>query len=133
VEFRRWEYESERSLLDAFDIGIMPLPATDQTAGKAGYKLLQYMALGIPSVASPIGINREILVEGETGFLAGDAATWQDRLATLVRDPSLRARLGAAAREAVQCRYSVDALFPRWRSLLEGALRAGPVREEHPG
>ena len=77
VEFVRWSAESEARELAACDIGLMPLSDDDWTRGKGGFKLLQYMAARLPTVASPVGVNREIVAEGETGFLAADSSGWE--------------------------------------------------------
>jgi glycosyltransferase involved in cell wall biosynthesis len=130
--FQPWEYDSELEHLAAFDIGIMPLRPSPYVNGKAGYKLLQYMALGLPSVASPDGVNGEIVHDGVTGFLAGDAETWHARLLALIDDGPLRARMGAEARAAVERCYSVEALFPRWRGLLEAVAQRTASRRVRP-
>src|SRR5262249_28330839 len=126
--FPRWEYHTELQYLAEFDIGIMPVRPSDWANGKAGYKLLQYMALGLPSVASPDGVNAEIVEDGITGFLAADADAWRDRLSALIDDAALRARLGAAARARAERCYSVECFFPSWRGLLESAMAAAQER-----
>jgi glycosyltransferase involved in cell wall biosynthesis len=122
--FSPWEYATELRHLAGFTIGIMPLPPTDFARGKAGYKLLQYMALGLPAVASPHGVNAEIVAHGEDGLLAESPEEWEAALEQLLADPALRARLGAAARTKVAAHYSVEALFPRWRCALEVAAQS---------
>src|SRR5207244_8541006 len=83
ASFCEWTLDTEREHLAQFDIGIMPVRSSDWANGKAGYKLLQYMALGLPSVASPDGVNAEIVADSVTGYLAGDASTWRERLIAL--------------------------------------------------
>jgi glycosyltransferase involved in cell wall biosynthesis len=128
AEFRAtyspWGYETELQHLAGFHIGIMPLPPTDFVRGKAGYKLLQYMALGLPTVASPYGVNAEIIADGIDGLLAESIEQWETALDRLLADPPFAAALGAAAREKVVSHYSVEALFPRWRALLEEAANS---------
>jgi glycosyltransferase involved in cell wall biosynthesis len=86
------------------DIGIMPLPDDDFTRAKGGYKLYLYMAAGIPCVASPVGINRTIIRNGENGFLATTEEEWIGALRKLLLDPPLRIRMGHAGRnDAVTC------------------------------
>jgi len=80
------------------DIGLMPLPDTDWTRMKGGYKLLQYMSAGIPCVASPVGINQSIVKIGQSGFLASTTEEWYLTLEKLICDPELRIRLGANGR-----------------------------------
>jgi glycosyltransferase involved in cell wall biosynthesis len=99
VEFVEWRAVDEVARIQSLDVGIMPLCDDDWSRGKAGFKLLQYMACGVPVVASPIGANPVVIgPDGECGFLADTPAEWCDRLETLLRDRSLRVRLGAAGR-----------------------------------
>lgn len=113
VDFKPWSYETEVSELQRCDIGVMPLPDTEWTRGKCGLKLLQYMALGLPAVASPVGVNREIVIDGHNGFLAATAGEWQSRLTVLCRDPQLRSHIGSAARRTIEESYSLQIWGPR--------------------
>jgi len=90
----------------------MPLEDTEWNRGKCGLKLIQYMAVGAAPVASPVGVNQEILQDGETGYLALTTAEWKDRLARLIEDETLRLRMGCAGRERVEQAYSVKAVLP---------------------
>ena len=110
---KRWNLDSEVSNLQNFDIGIMPLPDDNWTRGKGGYKLLQYCAIGIPCVASPVGINKEIVREGINGFLVKDQKDWVERLALLIEDKELRERLGRKAREIAVKEYSFYCATPK--------------------
>ncbi len=104
-----WHEPSEIHDLLEIDIGIMPLPNDAWARGKCGLKGLQYMALEIPSIMSPVGVNADIIQDGENGYLASDNAAWVDKLATLVESETLRRTLGRSGRETViQC-YSVEA------------------------
>jgi glycosyltransferase involved in cell wall biosynthesis len=105
-----WSEATEASSLLDVDIGIMPLPDTEWTRGKCGLKLLQYMACGLPVVASPVGANRDIVLDEETGFLPHDAEEWADSLARLIASRDLRERLGGQGRERVAELYSLQ----RW-------------------
>lgn len=107
VEFRTWRLETEISDLAEIDIGIMPLPDDGWTKGKCGFKGLQYMALGIPTVMSPVGVNTEMVEHGYHGFLAGDTEQWLQLLARLIEQPGLRAEMGERGRSLVARRYSV--------------------------
>ena len=98
VERIAWSLEPEAPGLARFDIGLMPLPDGAWERGKCGYKLIQNMASSLPMVASPVGANREIVVPGETGFLAETDADWVTSLFRLFQDPGLRHRMGAAGR-----------------------------------
>jgi glycosyltransferase involved in cell wall biosynthesis len=122
---RRWSEATEADDLVRFDIGIMPLPDDTWTRGKGGYKILQYMAVGIPSVASPVGINADLVRDGENGFLARDERGWIAALSRLVEDAALRRRLGRQARSEVEARYSLKASVPRVLGLLDAAYLAG--------
>ncbi len=102
-----WALETEVGLMQTFDIGLMPLPDDLFTRGKGGYKLLQYMAMGLPVVASPVGINREIVAHGETGFLAETDAEWIAFLGALIDDQTLRCRMGVAGRAKAIARYAL--------------------------
>ena len=113
VEFRAWELEQEVGLLQDCHIGIMPLPDTEWARGKCALKLLQYMSVGMATVASPVGINREIISDGETGYLAVTEQDWRDRLARLCQDAVLREQMGRAARTVVEERYSLNVWGPR--------------------
>lgn len=106
VNYVNWSYEKEVNYLQQMDIGIMPLFDDEWSRGKGGYKLYQYMAAGIPLVASPIGINKEIVDHGENGFLATSNDEWLEYLNKLVGDPELRINLGRAGRKKAEDFYS---------------------------
>jgi glycosyltransferase involved in cell wall biosynthesis len=121
VEFVPWTLEGSRAVLQQFDIGIMPLEDTEWNRGKCGFKLIQYMAVGAPAVASPVGVNREIIRDGTTGYLAMATQEWQDRLMRLIEDETLRCQMGHAARRHVEQCYSVKAILPLLIQVLECA------------
>lgn len=108
VETFEWSLEDEVELLQSFDIGIGPLPDNEWTRGKAGYKLLQYMAVGIPVVASPIGEHGKIVVHGSTGYHATSAAEWRQSLASLMENADLRTMMGHAGRIRAEQAYSFE-------------------------
>lgn len=103
-----WTLETEVGLMQTFDIGLMPLPDDPFTRGKGGYKLLQYMAVGLPVVASPVEINREIVAHGETGFWAETDAEWIAFLGKLIENETLRNRMGTAGRARVVAHYALE-------------------------
>ncbi|HEX9635999.1 MAG TPA: glycosyltransferase family 4 protein [Acidobacteriota bacterium] len=119
IEYRAWSESVELEALAQIDIGIMPLTDRPWNRLKGGYKLLLYMAAGLPVVASPVGINRELVRDGENGFLAPDPAAWEAALERLILDPARRAGLGARGRAAVESDFSLVALAPRLARLLE--------------
>ena len=100
------------------DIGLMPLPDTPWTRGKCGYKLIQYMACSLPVIASPVGVNRDIVEHGVNGFLATSEDEWRASLSALIRDPKLRLRMGEAGIKKVEKSYSLQTQGPRMAQLL---------------
>jgi glycosyltransferase involved in cell wall biosynthesis len=121
VQCRPWRAETEVEDLQELDVGIMPLPDDPWTRGKCGLKALQYMALGIPAVVSPVGVNAEIVRHGENGFLASTPEEWVAKAASLLTDAELRRRLGSAARRTVEDRYSARVHAPRLAKILREA------------
>nr|WP_260859494.1 glycosyltransferase [Streptomyces cupreus] len=114
-----WSPDSQRTALADVDIGLMPLPVTDYSLGKCGYKLLQYGAAGLPAVATPIGANADILRQFQMPA-AGDDAEWAEAIRGLLDgSDATRERLGRRARAVVGRRYSFDVWLPRWTAALE--------------
>jgi glycosyltransferase involved in cell wall biosynthesis len=107
--FIRWQAATENEDLLQLDIGIMPLTPDEWSEGKCGFKLIQYFATGIPSVASPVGVNKKIIEEGVNGFLCSTEKDWERALITLLQDAALRERMGKAGREKVERKYSLIA------------------------
>ncbi|HOK38862.1 MAG: glycosyltransferase family 4 protein [Bacteroidales bacterium] len=107
VKLSKWTLRNEISDLLEFDIGIMPLPDDKWSRGKCGFKGLQCMSLGIPVIMSPVGVNVEIIKNGENGFLASHDDQWFDCLTNLIINPELRKILGENGRKTVVDRYSV--------------------------
>jgi glycosyltransferase involved in cell wall biosynthesis len=120
--FIEWSPEVETRIADLFDVGIMPLQDDAFQRGKCGCKLLQYMAAGLPAIASPVGINTRLLDEGR-GSLARGLDEWGDALMR-VRDRSVREALGAAGRAFVEREYSLNVWFPRLLEVVE-CVRTG--------
>lgn len=112
-EFPDWSEALEVELIQGMDIGIMPLEDSPFARGKCGYKLIQYMACGLPVVASPVGVNSKIVIDGENGLLASTKAEWHEAIETLLSDPALRRRMGAAGRARVEADYSIQTYGPR--------------------
>jgi glycosyltransferase involved in cell wall biosynthesis len=113
IEFRPWEFHREVAELRDATIGVMPLEDSEWARGKCGLKLLQYLSVGLPAVASPVGVNSDIIVNGENGFLASTGQEWYSSLEALCRQPELRARMGRAGRRTVEGRYSLALWGPR--------------------
>lgn len=128
-----WRAESEAEDLRPIDVGLMPLPDDEWSRGKCGMKALQYMALGIPPVVSPVGANVEIVRDGVEGFHARGADEWRERLLRLLRDGELREQMGRRARARVEERYSARVQAPRLAALLRAVAGDGaPVAAEAP-
>ncbi len=119
TRFVRWSEATEIADLQAFDIGLMPMPDTDWTRYKCGLKILQYMAAGVPAVASPVGVNSEIIHHGVNGWLATTPDEWLFVLRQLLSDPSRGETVASFARKTVEERYSVQAQLPRLIACLE--------------
>ena len=109
-----WAEATESEDIARLDIGIMPLVDAPFERGKCGYKLIQYMACGLPVVASPVGVNRQIVEHGVNGFLADTPEAWATALRTLCHDPALRARMGAAGRRKVEQQYCLHVTARTW-------------------
>jgi glycosyltransferase involved in cell wall biosynthesis len=113
VEHVAWSEADEARALAELDVGLMPLPDEPWERGKCGYKLIQYMACGVPVVASPVGANRRIVDHGEQGFLAESDTEWLVALKTLAADASLRDRMGRSGYAKVSREYSLASAAPR--------------------
>lgn len=118
----QWNLETEISDLSEIDIGIMPLPDTDWTRGKCGLKALQYMALQIPCVMSPVGVNSEIVSDGINGFLVKDEKEWVEKISMLIENPELRIKIGKEARKTVEDNYSVNSQKEKYLACMKRLL-----------
>jgi hypothetical protein len=125
-ENKPWRLEHEAEMVAGFDVGLMPVHDAPFERGKCGYKLVQYMAAGVPVVASPVGVNREIVVDGETGLLATTDAEWRTALSRLRADGSLRRRMGDAGRRRFERHYALGVVAPKLAEALYAA--AGRAR-----
>lgn len=123
ISIKRWNYETEINDLQEFDIGLMPMSDDEFTQGKGGCKLLQYMAVGLPSVVSPVGINREIVKEGVDGFFASDPQEWIEKISLLIEDKKLREKISQQARETVVKHYSLEKAGPQFMQTIKEVLR----------
>jgi glycosyltransferase involved in cell wall biosynthesis len=123
VEFRTWKLENEVRCFDGIRVGLMPLDDTPWTQAKCAFKALQYMALGIPPVVSPVGMNREIVVDGNNGFVAAHPEEWVRSIDTLLSDDAMANRLAGAARKTVESEFSLTVTSRRLVAMLE-ELRA---------
>lgn len=121
VEVVTWSADTEAAAIAACDVGIMPLRDTPWEQGKCAYKLIQYMACGLPTVASPIGANRDVVIGGGTGFFADTAYAWIEKMELLLCDAALRQRLGQAGRARVEANYCLQQTAPMLVRLLTDA------------
>jgi glycosyltransferase involved in cell wall biosynthesis len=101
-----WSSATEVDVLSSFDIGIMPLPDDQWVKGKCGLKGLSYMALEVPTIMSAVGVNTEIIRDGENGFLASSDEEWVEKLSRLIESFELRKKMGVLARQTVERNYS---------------------------
>lgn len=108
-----WNVDTEARELGSAHIGIAPMADNDWTRGKCALKVLQYMASGLPVVSSAAGANAEIVIDGETGLLAGNDAAWANRIGELAGDPEMRDRMGSAGRQRATADYSIEPVFAR--------------------
>ncbi len=122
VEFRRWTLESELTCFEGIRVGLMPLPDTPWTRAKCSFKMIQYMALGIPVVASPVGMNRNVVTDGVTGLTAERPQDWVEAMTRLLIDADLSRRLAHEGRALVERRFDVAVLAPRFTAILESVL-----------
>ncbi len=120
-EIRPWSIETEVAELHRFTTGIMPQPATAWMRGKCALKALQYMACGVPCVATPFGAAMEFMRHGENGLFADATSSWIKAFLQL-RDPAERRRIGLAGRATVEQRYSLHRAAPRLLELLQSVL-----------
>jgi glycosyltransferase involved in cell wall biosynthesis len=121
VSAKAWSAATEVEDVSSFDIGIMPLPDDQWSRGKCGLKGLQYLALGVATVMSPVGVNTAIVRPGENGFLAGSEDEWVETVGRLIDDEELRRRVGQVGRQTVVDRYSGRQWAPRFLEVLERA------------
>lgn len=128
AEAMPWRAATELEDLGAIDIGVMPLPDDNWSKGKCGLKALQFMALGIPTICSPVGVNTDIIQDDENGFLASSEAEWVEKLTRLLRSAELRRRLGHAGRATIEQKYSAAIQAPRVYEVFKSVLRDANVR-----
>jgi glycosyltransferase involved in cell wall biosynthesis len=122
TESLAWRSETEVEDLRTIDIGIMPLPNDRWSKGKCGLKALQYMALGIPTICSPVEVNSVIIKDGENGFLANTREEWIEKLKALIHSAELRKQLGIAGRKTVEEHYSASVQAPKVFQVFQTAV-----------
>jgi len=128
---RAWRLEAEVGEFQDLDIGVYPLGDSVWELGKAGFKAIQYMAVGVPSVSSPVGVMNEIVRDGTDGFLADSDDEWFDKLSRLLSDADLRRRMAERGREAVEQRFSLSANAPKLVEAIRATVAGRAVGGAH--
>ena len=123
TELIPWSEEFERTVNQKFDVGIMPLVDNPFERGKCGYKLVQYMAGGLPVIASPVGVNRKIVEPDVNGYLADSPPEWLASFRELRDNPQKRLKMGNAGRQKAETQYNLQITAPKLLNLLENATR----------
>lgn len=124
VVSKPWSLKEEKEDLKTFDIGIMPMPDNEWTKGKCGFKAILYMSMGIPCVCSPVGMNKEIIIDGVNGYLAYSGDDWIEKLILLISDPELRNKIGREGRETIKMKYSLSVNAPRFLEVFQQIFNA---------
>lgn len=120
---KNWNSKTEVADLNEFDIGIMPLPNDEWVKGKCGLKGLSYMACGVATIMSNVGVNPDIIEHGVNGYLANIQQEWVDYISILIENPELRAKIGQAGCKTVVEKYSVNANKQAYLSVLKSLLK----------
>jgi glycosyltransferase involved in cell wall biosynthesis len=119
-----WSEDTEVALINGFDVGVMPLPNDDWARGKCAFKLIQYMACGIPVIGSPVGANSDV-VNPDCGFLANSEHEWLSALRQLRDNCGLASEMGQAGRERVVRHYSLQRNLPVLAEVIYRAANKG--------
>jgi glycosyltransferase involved in cell wall biosynthesis len=119
---KKWSAEEEEADLESFDIGVMPLADDLWSRGKCGLKIVQYYGVGVPVVCTPIGVNRDLVEDGGSGFWAETEDEWIRSILKLMQDDGLRREMGLKGRERVERGYSLEVNAPRLLGVLRKVL-----------
>ncbi len=114
-----WRPQEVSEDLRSFDVGVMPISDDPWTRGKCGLKIVQYLAAGVPAIASPVGANRDLVIPGKTGLWAETLDDWEERFVELAGDRELRMKMGRAGRRLVEDHYSLQKTAPRYLEILQ--------------
>jgi glycosyltransferase involved in cell wall biosynthesis len=120
MEFIPWSKEAEVPVLQSFTVGLMPLLDDPWSRGKCSFKMLTYMACGVPVVVSPVGMNTDVLAQGELGYGPRTHDEWVDAIGALLTDAGLARRMGLVGRTLAEAHYSCDVIAPQLADLLIG-------------
>ena len=107
-QYIKWSKETEVEDLNRMDIGLMPLEDDQWSKGKCGFKAIQYGAIGVPALVSPVGVNAEIVEDGISGYHCLTDSDWEIAITSLIKDHELRTKMGQAGRERIVKHYSVE-------------------------
>jgi len=129
--WKPWSADSEVEELSHFDVGMMPMPDDEWAKGKCALKALQYMAMGVPTICSAVGANREVIRHGENGLLATSEQEWMASLESLIDDAALRERLGNEGRRTVEERYSMKSCAELFAKVVRAAVSDQPSALSH--
>jgi glycosyltransferase involved in cell wall biosynthesis len=110
--FVPWNEQTEIEDLLKIDIGLMPLTSDQWSEGKCGFKLIQYLSVGIPAIASPVGVNTRIIEEGKNGYICTNNKEWASAIKSLIADATARQKMGVYGREKMVKEYSIDYAAP---------------------
>lgn len=121
VEKRNWSADSQYADLAQSDVGLAPLPDNRFTRGKCGFKILQYQAAGLPVIASPVGVNCELVENGKSGFLASTIEQWIESIQKLVENRSLREQMGQAGKNFAR-KFDTTIIGPQLAEMLKENL-----------
>jgi glycosyltransferase involved in cell wall biosynthesis len=120
---KNWSLDREIENIQKFDIGISPLVDSPYTRGKAGYRVLINMAVGNPVVASPVGVQKEVIKDGWNGYLADAESEWIEKMSQLIENPSLRRKFGLNGRKLIINEYSLEKIFKELLLVFRGCLK----------
>jgi len=123
IENKKWSLKNEIEDFQSIDIGIYPLPDSLWARGKSAFKAIQYMSMGIPVVASPVGMNREVIQNGVNGFLANSDEEWIDKISLLIENKDLRAKIGLTGRKAVEEKFSLKVNAPKFLEIIKSIVK----------
>ncbi len=124
---KTWRLEDENEDLVSFDIGLMPLNDDLWSRGKCGLKIVQYLSVGVPVVCTPVGVNCDIVKDGENGFWATHHQEWIDRLTTLIQNHALRQKMGLHGMETIEKGYSLAVTSEKFLKVLQHIIHTRPL------
>ncbi|HEX2967415.1 MAG TPA: glycosyltransferase family 4 protein, partial [Syntrophorhabdaceae bacterium] len=122
---RTWDSEHEIEYLKELDIGIMPLVQDPWSEGKCGLKIIQYFGVGVPTVCTPVGINKDVVQDGYNGCFAETTEQWIEKLSMLIENSELRKTMGLRGRETVFKSFSLQACAPKYYDVIRNTILEG--------